>query len=324
MQAALALVLAGMVASTALASMPAAGTTYEAARPAGSVTVPGGVRIAGIGVGGLAPGAAAAAVQAAFARPLPLVFEGARVELHPPKLATAYIGPAIGHARSAATGTNVHLVISVRGTAVRAVVAELSRRFDRRPRNAVLELNDGRPSITRDRNGVTLDRQMLLRRVIRSLLTDVRRPVPVQARIVKAAVTARSFGPMILINRAANRLTLFHADNRLWRVFPVATGQAIYPTPAGRFSIIVKWVNPWWYPPTYDSWAAGLKPVPPGPGNPLGTRWMGLSAPGVGIHGTDAPGSIGYNASHGCIRMQVADSEWLFSRVKVGTTVFIV
>ena len=73
---------------------------------------------------------------------------------------------------------------------------------------------------------------------------------------------------MILINRAANRLTLFRPDNQLWRVFPVATGQAIYPTPAGRFSIIVKWVNPTWYPPTQDAWAAGLKPVPPGPGQP--------------------------------------------------------
>jgi L,D-transpeptidase ErfK/SrfK len=86
----------------------------------------------------------------------------------------------------------------------------------------------------------------------------------------------------------------------------------------------VKWVNPTWYPPTQDAWARGLKPVPPGPNNPLGTRWMGLSAPGVGIHGTDEPASIGYSASHGCIRMQVPDAEWLFAHVEIGTTVFIV
>ena len=49
---------------------------------------------------------------------------------------------------------------------------------------------------------------------------------------------------MILINRATNRLTLFHSDNTVWRIFPVATGQAIYPTPAGRFTIVVKWVEP--------------------------------------------------------------------------------
>ena len=69
------------------------------------------------------------------------------------------------------------------------------------------------------------------------------------------------------------------------RQFGVATGQAVYPTPLGTFQIVVKWKNPWWYPPA-SPWAKGEKPVPPGPGNPLGTRWMGLSAPGVGIHGT--------------------------------------
>jgi lipoprotein-anchoring transpeptidase ErfK/SrfK len=51
---------------------------------------------------------------------------------------------------------------------------------------------------------------------------------------------------------------------------------------------------------------------------------MGLSAPGVGIHGTDAPWSIGHSESHGCIRMQVQSAEWLFNRVRIGTPVFIV
>ena len=197
-----------------------------------------------------------------------------------------------------------------------------SIRRSSRPPTSILRLN----SIELKAHSVvvTLDSKTLLQHVIQSLTSNVRRPVSVKAMTVKAAVTAQSFGSVILINRETNHLTLFHANNQVWRVFPVATGQAIYPTPTGRFSIVVKWVNPTWYPPTQDAWAAGLKPVPPGPGNPLGTRWMGLSAPGVGIHGTDEPGSIGYNESHGCIRMQVADSEWLFTKVRVGTTVFIV
>ena len=169
-----------------------------------------------------------------------------------------------------------------------------------------------------------LDSKGLLLSVIRSLAGNSRLPVPVKAMSTKAAVSAESLGPMILIDRSTNRLTLYRPNNQVWRVFPVATGQAIYPTPAGKFSIVVKWVNPTWYPPTQDAWAAGLKPVPPGPDNPLGTRWMGLSAPGIGIHGTDEPTSIGYNESHGCIRMQVTDSEWLFTKVRVGTTVVIV
>jgi len=83
-------------------------------------TVPSGVRIAGVRVGGLAPGAAAAAVRTAFAKPLPLVVNGTKVELHPSKLATAYIQPAVGRALSARPGANVKLVVTVHGTALRA------------------------------------------------------------------------------------------------------------------------------------------------------------------------------------------------------------
>ena len=80
--------------------------------------------------------------------------------------------------------------------------------------------------------------------------------------------------------------------------------------------------NPWWTPPSSD-WARGLEPVPPGPGNPLGTRWMGIDAPGVGMHGTPDDASIGYSRSHGCIRMHIPDAEWLFEHVEVGTPVVI-
>jgi lipoprotein-anchoring transpeptidase ErfK/SrfK len=127
---------------------------------------------------------------------------------------------------------------------------------------------------------------------------------------------------VIVIRRGSNRLYLYNGV-RPWRVFGVATGQSSYPTPLGRWQIVVKWRNPWWYPPK-SPWAQGAKPIPPGPGNPLGTRWMGLSASGVGIHGTPDDASIGYSASHGCIRMHIPDAEWLFNHVRIGTTVFIV
>jgi L,D-transpeptidase ErfK/SrfK len=110
---------------------------------------------------------------------------------------------------------------------------------------------------------------------------------------------------------------------RLWKRFGVATGQSEYPTPIGHFSIVTMQRHPWWYPPDSD-WAEGEEPIPPGPGNPLGTRWMGLSASGVGMHGTPDPASIGYSASHGCIRMRISEAEWLFNRVRVGSPVFIV
>jgi len=305
------------------ASLAGTALGHQALGRRGAV-VPPGVRIAGVRVGGLDPARATTSVRSAFAAPLPLVVDGARIELHPARLATAYVAPAVGHARSASDGTNVHLAVAVHGRAVRAAVAALARRFDRRPKSAAIRVENGRPVVIADTVGSSIDQSAVVARVVASLAGNVRRPVAVRVRNVEPKVTVEDIGPMILINRALNRLTLYHSNNAVWRVFPVATGQAIYPTPTGRFDIVVKWINPTWYPPTQDAWAKGLKPVPPGPGNPLGTRWMGLSAPGIGIHGTDEPSSIGYSASHGCIRMQVVDSEWLFQRVRVGTTVVIV
>jgi lipoprotein-anchoring transpeptidase ErfK/SrfK len=51
---------------------------------------------------------------------------------------------------------------------------------------------------------------------------------------------------------------------------------------------------------------------------------MGTSAPGVGMHGTPDAASIGYSASHGCIRMYIPDADWLFNHVRIGTPVVIV
>jgi lipoprotein-anchoring transpeptidase ErfK/SrfK len=136
-------------------------------------------------------------------------------------------------------------------------------------------------------------------------------------------VTEADLGHAIVIKRGSNQL-LFYTGDKLKRTFRVATGQSSYPTPVGTFEIVTMQRNPWWVPPQGSAWAEGAKPIPPGPGNPLGTRWMGISAPYVGIHGTPDAASIGYSASHGCIRMLIPQVEWLFERVEVGTPVFIV
>ena len=134
--------------------------------------------------------------------------------------------------------------------------------------------------------------------------------------------TLGALSGQIVIDQSSHTLTLkrFGQPNVS---FPVAVGQPAYPTPDGHFTIISKVENPTWTPPPDAPWAQGAVPIPPGPGNPLGTRWMGLSAPGVGIHGTDDPSSIGYSVSHGCIRMQIPDAERLFSMVSLGMSVYI-
>ena len=125
----------------------------------------------------------------------------------------------------------------------------------------------------------------------------------------------------IVIDQSDHSLLLYRNGKRPLR-FGVAVGQAAYPTPIGDFAIITKVVDPTWVPPDSD-WAQGLLPIPPGPDNPLGTRWMGISAPSVGIHGTNNPASIGYSVSHGCIRMSIPEVERLFEMVYVGTRVTI-
>ena len=286
-------------------------------------TIPARVRVAGVRVGGLSPSDAVAAVHDAFARPLAVVVDRSRLTLDPVKVTSVYIQTAVARARVAPPGTNVDLVVSVRGAPLRAWVAALEKRFARPPVDATLKLKHGEPFVTKDRPGRRLDASRLTERIVSALRGNTRLPVRVHTKQVAPKISVGTYAKVILINRSLNRLYLYEG-NKLFRTFRVATGQAIYPTPRGLWHIVVKYRNPWWYPPTSSPWARGLKPVPPGPNNPLGTRWMGLDAPGVGIHGTDAPSSIGYSASHGCVRMQVPDAEWLFDHVDIGTTVFVI
>jgi lipoprotein-anchoring transpeptidase ErfK/SrfK len=104
-------------------------------------------------------------------------------------------------------------------------------------------------------------------------------------------------------------------DGRVIQVFAVAVGATTSPSPAGEFHIIHRVANPTYYHP-------GLV-IPPGPENPVGTRWVGLSRRGYGIHGTNKPGSIGKARSHGCIRMTNRDIERFFGMVQVGDPVEI-
>jgi lipoprotein-anchoring transpeptidase ErfK/SrfK len=102
-------------------------------------------------------------------------------------------------------------------------------------------------------------------------------------------------------------------NNEVVEVFPVAVGALNSPSPTGTFTIINRVANPTYYHPG--------KVVPAGPQNPIGTRWIGLSQKGYGIHGTDQPSSIGYARSHGCIRLRNTDVERLFERVRPGDVV---
>lgn len=306
--------------STATTTAPTTTTTPTTEPPR---LIAAGVTVGGVAVAGLTEAEALASVRRAFATPLVIRVGTRRLTPAPAAFgAVAYAASAVGRAETAAAGTSVPLLVRVRGVRVRAYVARLAKRLDGNPVDAVLRLRNLRPSITRERPGRRLDRAAATRAIVGRLLRNDRRALVLRVRTVRPAVTRASFGPIIVIRRGSKRLYLYQGM-RLERTFGVATGQPSYPTPLGRFSIITLQRNPWWYPPDSD-WAQGLEPVPPGPGNPLGTRWMGISSPGVGIHGTPDAASIGYSASHGCIRMRISEAEQLFRIVHVGTPVFIV
>jgi lipoprotein-anchoring transpeptidase ErfK/SrfK len=98
-------------------------------------------------------------------------------------------------------------------------------------------------------------------------------------------------------------------------VFEVAVGADVSPSPSGTFEIVRRLTEPTYY-------HAGVV-IPAGDDNPLGPRWVGLNKKGYGIHGTNAPRSIGKAASHGCIRMRNRDIVQFFAMVSVGDTVEI-
>ncbi|MGA3023309.1 MAG: L,D-transpeptidase [Bryobacteraceae bacterium] len=119
----------------------------------------------------------------------------------------------------------------------------------------------------------------------------------------------------IVVSIPDHKLALLEGD-KLIRVYDVATGKLTTPSPEGEYRVVSRVAHPTWF--------SAHKVVQPGPANPLGTRWLGLSIRGYGIHGTNVPQSIGKYASHGCIRMRNKDVEDLFERVQVGTPVELV
>jgi lipoprotein-anchoring transpeptidase ErfK/SrfK len=287
------------------------------------VLIQPGVTLAGIQVGGMSDEQAQAALRPVFAKPVRLVYGDLRWKLQPTRFGgRVTIADGVLQALGAQAGAAVPLVPEVDGQEVRRFVNALDKRISVPPEDAELKgLNGLRPQFTKEKTGITVLRALTAQRIMHALQSSQLRRTRVAVKVLEPVRTVAKFGAVIVIRRGANELRYYNGA-KLIRKFGVATGQSVYPTPTGTFSIVDMQLNPWWLPPD-SPWAAGKKPIPPGPGNPLGTRWMGLSAPGVGIHGTPDDASIGYSASHGCIRMHIPDAEWVFHHVKLGTPVVI-
>jgi lipoprotein-anchoring transpeptidase ErfK/SrfK len=306
------------VALAAIASGAAAPSAQRTA------FVPQGVSIGGIRVGGLSSEQARGAIAWWYKRPLRLLFDGKHWTVRPAALgASVDTDRAVEAVLKATPRQRLALRVNVNAAHLQRYVRAIDDRLSVDAVDATATLQGVQPVIVPGKPGIELDRPATVQRLA-SILAVARRPAAIRlvSRAVAPSVNAGNFGAVIVIHRGSNVLYLYNGE-RPWRTFPVATGQAVYPTPLGSWHIVDMQRNPWWRPPD-SAWAQGLKPIPPGPGNPLGTRWMGLDAAGVGMHGTPDAASIGYSASHGCIRMRIPDAEWLFAHVHIGTPVFIV
>lgn len=222
--------------------------------------------------------------------------------------------------------------------AVRSRVAQLAKGVERAPVDARIDTSSGMVNILPASEGRSLDVAATSARVLdvagrlanaagggvgggggtATAATDVVAPVTTLA----PAVTG--FADVILVRLAENKL--YHYENaNLVKTYTVATGMSSYPTPKGNFSVVLKRRSPTWVNPDPGGWGKSLPArIAPGPRNPLGTRAMNLSAPGIRIHGTANVASLGRSASHGCIRMAMADVEELFDLVEQGTPVAII
>ncbi len=215
---------------------------------------------------------------------------------------------------------------------VTAVMANLAKEVDRKPEDAKIDTSTGFVTITRAVPGQALDQKVGQSRLMEvgERLANGEAPgvetakagVEVPVGTIQPKVT--TYADVILIRTNENRL--YHYENgALVRAYSVATGTPQYPTPKGRFQITLKRFRPTWVNPDPGGWGASLPPsIPPGPGNPLGTRALNINSPGIRIHGTANVASLGTAASHGCIRMSIAESEALFDRVETGTPVIII
>jgi lipoprotein-anchoring transpeptidase ErfK/SrfK len=297
-----------------------------------------GVKAGGVDVGGQTVEQAAAtldqALRAKLSGPIDVMAGSRSFRLQPVEQAGFAFDPlrtakrAYYAGRDKGAGQDVPLALRWSTKVLRTFAGDVDKQVSRAPRNATARITLRRITVRRPRNGRTINEISLARRLA-ATLADPARPRVLRARLVddRPAVgmreLRRKYNTVLTVDRANHKLRLF---KRLkWRkTYGIAIGAAGFDTPSGQFTIQSRQVNPAWHVPDSD-WAGSLRgqTIPGGaPNNPLKARWLGVNG-SVGIHGTAEEWSIGSRASHGCIRMRVADVIDLYPRVPHGTPVLI-
>ena len=309
-----------------------------------------GVIVAGVDVGGMSKAEARRAVAERVQEPLQKTikveyghktFKLTAEQAHARADVDAMIDEAVDASRKgnivsrvsrSITGGKVNkeidAVIVYDHKAVDRLVKRVQRKVERPATNAKVDFSGTGLEKVRGKAGITLNEAGLQDAVN----DELEHPTP--DRIVEARVTktkpkvgvddlAGKYPIVVAVDRGNFKLRVYK-KLKLIETYPIAVGQVGLETPAGLYHVQNKAVNPAWSVPK-AAWAGDLAgTVVPGgtPQNPLKARWLGIFA-GAGIHGTDAEGSIGTAASHGCIRMRIPDVVELYPQVPVNAPVYI-
>jgi lipoprotein-anchoring transpeptidase ErfK/SrfK len=301
-----------------------------------------GATVSGVDVGGMSPEDALDVVRRSvrpqLTRTIEISWEDRSWSVTPKELgATSNARAAVDAALEASTDTSfiektrmrvlgddlafandVAITYPWRGT--RGFIQGLASSLHREPRDAALDYSTGWVEITPSRRG----RDVNVARSVRSLreaLVGGSSEAELSVSIQEPAVTEDAFEKVILVRIGENKAYLYE-DGKITHEYLVATGQPAYPTPTGVFEITEKRYMPTWVNPAPDGWGSSMPAsIPPGISNPLGLRALNWSASGIRFHGTTATYSLGYNASHGCVRLSNDAIIELYDLVDVGTPI---
>jgi hypothetical protein len=328
------------VASLLLAAWLVGQTAWFARAHEGRI-LPGAV-IAGVDVGGMTEPEALRAVQAVvdpkLDRTVRLVYQDRTWETTPRQLGATSDAPATVAAARAQSdaagwgdlfamrwlgreiGLNRDVTIGQDEAAARALVDRIAAELNVPVRDASMDSSTGFLQFTREQAGRAVATQATGADLL-SALSGARDVVPVQALDFQPSVTMAAFNKVLLLRQRDHRLLLYQ-DGVQTHSWLVATGTGGYPTPRGQYSISLKRFMPTWVNPDPEGWGKDMPPmIPPGAGNPLGVRALNWSGGGIRFHGTSDIGSLGRNASHGCVRLSNRDVVQLYDLVDVGTKI---
>jgi lipoprotein-anchoring transpeptidase ErfK/SrfK len=202
----------------------------------------------------------------------------------------------------------------------RKLIDRIASAINLEPRDATIDYSTGWVDVVPARNGYEVQKKTSFQDLMGTLRSDDGH-VPLSVKTLKPERTAADFDEILLVRIGENMLYLYE-NGKITNQWPIATGQPEYMTPTGTYSVTEKRYLPTWVNPAPDTWGASMPAsIPPGPSNPLGLRALNWSAPAIRFHGTSATYSLGYNASHGCVRLSNEDVIQLYDMIDVGTPI---